>query len=400
MQVPEGWSIEKFGNFAEFRNGLNFRKSSIGESVKIVGVSDFQSYSTLEDFSNLETINVENKLNDNDLLIDNDLLFVRSNGNRKLIGRCLFFPKVNEKLSFSGFTIRARIFRQDLLPKYISNLFRTNYAKNQIQLEGRGTNISNLNQQILSNFQFPFPPHAEQEKIAEILSTWDHAIEQTERLKANAETHKQALMQQLLTGKKRFPEFEGEWRKVRLSDYVAISNAKTTINDELPIITSSRKGIFLQEDYFKKQVASTNNIGYKIVPRGFITYRSMSDDGIFVFNRQNILDNTMVSPAYGVFQFININADFALELINSSNMLFEFNKLSQGGTRISLKTNSFKEIYIKVPSLEEQQKIAAVLNTADREIELLAQKLDYLKTEKRALMQQLLTGKRRVKVDG
>ena len=83
MQVPEGWSIEKFGNFAEFRNGLNFRKSSIGESVKIVGVSDFQNYSTLEDFSNLETINVENKLNDNDLLIDNDLLFVRSTGNKK-----------------------------------------------------------------------------------------------------------------------------------------------------------------------------------------------------------------------------------------------------------------------------------------------------------------------------
>lgn len=394
MRVPEGWEKTRLKNIADITSGATPLRSNpkywLDGEIPWVTTAEIKFNTILY---TEEKITSEALKETSIKLYPIDTLLMAMYGQGVTRGKV---AKLGVKATTNQACAAILLDNQQYCIDYFFHYLIFNYEKIR-GLSNLGSQ-SNLNLGIIGSLIITIPPLAEQEKIAEILSTWDHAIEQTERLKANAETHKQALMQQLLTGKKRFPEFEGEWRKVRLSDYVAISNAKTTINDELPIITSSRKGIFLQEDYFKKQVASTNNIGYKIVPRGFITYRSMSDDGIFVFNRQNILDNTMVSPAYGVFQFININADFALELINSSNMLFEFNKLSQGGTRISLKTNSFKEIYIKVPSLEEQQKIAAVLNTADREIELLAEKLDHLKTEKRALMQQLLTGKRRVKV--
>src|SRR5690606_4095902 len=102
------------------------------------------------------------------------------------------------------------------------------------------------------------------------------------------------------------PGFEGEWKLKKLADFVKVSNNKSEVNDQYPVITSSRKGIFLQTEYFKKQVASEINIGYKIVPRGYITFRSMSDDGIFIFNKQDILDNSIISPAYGVFEFKNL----------------------------------------------------------------------------------------------
>ena len=112
----------------------------------------------------------------------------------------------------------------------------------------------------------------------------------------------------------------------------------------------------------------------------------------------------LISPAYKVY---TIKKGFDISYIKHFVRSFEFNRVLVGSSilgasivRRNFDSVAFDNWKLKLPSLEEQQKIAAVLNTADREIELLAEKLDYLKTEKRALMQQLLTGKRRVKVDG
>lgn len=271
-------------------------------------------------------------------------------------------------------------------------------------LSRQGAGRYKLNKASLEKIPLLLPPLQEQQKIAVILSTWDKAIETTEKLINNSQMQKRALMQQLLTGKKRLLDengvrFSGKWEKVPLSSKIIFSNLKSTKKNEYPIITSSRKGIFLQEDYFKKQVASENNIGYKVVPRDYITYRSMSDDGIFVFNKQTILDTAIISPAYGVFKFINLDASFGLYAINSKHMMGKINTFSQGGTRIALKTSVLSNIKIHIPSLLEQKKIAEVISSADREIELLQAKLEHLKQEKKALMQQLLTGKRRVVIN-
>lgn len=125
----------------------------------------------------------------------------------------------------------------------------------------------------------------------------------------------------------------------------------------------------------------------------------MSDDGVFVFNIQEFLDCSIVSPAYGVFYASEVDSKFLLELINGNRFRAEIDKLSQGGTRISLKTSSFKDLYLTVPDVEEQRAIASVLTTADKEIQALQQKLNCLRQEKKALMQQLLTGNLRVSVE-
>src|SRR5205807_2409504 len=103
-----GWSEGRLGELATFRNGINFTKSSTGESVQIVGVRDFQNdfWAPLD---NLETVTTDGTLPASDMLKENDLLFVRSNGNLELIGRCLLVGPVAQNIAHSGFTIRARM---------------------------------------------------------------------------------------------------------------------------------------------------------------------------------------------------------------------------------------------------------------------------------------------------
>lgn len=218
--VPNGWSHTVLGNIADFKNGLNFTKADTGEEIKIVGVGDFKDFSELRSTDHLETVFVNNKVKKEELLQSGDLLFVRSNGNKELIGRCLFFPKITERLSFSGFTIRGRVNPSKALPEYVASIARSSIMKQQISRNGGGTNISNLSQQILSDIAIQLPSLPEQKKIAQILSTWDKAITTTEQLLANSQQQKKALMQQLLTGKKRFPGFNDRWKKLTLSQFL------------------------------------------------------------------------------------------------------------------------------------------------------------------------------------
>ena len=116
--VPDGWNMSSLGEVMDFKNGLNFKKEDAGEAIKIVGVKDFKGFTELMDFQSLDMIKVADKIKDDELLKSGDLLFVRSNGNKDLIGRCLYFPSVEEKLSFSGFTIRGRVSSEMAITEY------------------------------------------------------------------------------------------------------------------------------------------------------------------------------------------------------------------------------------------------------------------------------------------
>jgi len=166
----EGWEERRLGDLVTFRNGINFTKSSRGDSVKIVGVKDFKNnfWSPLD---NLDTVTTDGTLRDTDKLKENDLLFVRSNGNMELIGRCLLVGAVTEKITHSGFTIRARLSGDGLLPKYLCHYLKSNNARREMIDSGIGTNIKSLNQATLSALVIPFPSSAEQGRIVEQIET-------------------------------------------------------------------------------------------------------------------------------------------------------------------------------------------------------------------------------------
>jgi type I restriction enzyme S subunit len=174
------WPTRQLGELAEFRNGVNYNKNSFGYGVKVVGVSDFQDY-TKPRYSELDQINPEGIVTERNILRDGDIVFVRSNGNRELIGRSLFIEAPPEEVTHSAFTIRLRFSSSDVYPKFYAYCFRTPLVRKGLTAYGGGTNISNLNQDILRSLVVPVPPLSVQRRIAGILSAYDDLIENNQR---------------------------------------------------------------------------------------------------------------------------------------------------------------------------------------------------------------------------
>ncbi|MFD1805077.1 restriction endonuclease subunit S [Pasteurella oralis] len=398
--LPSGWERKKLGDLMKFKNGLNFTKSDSGEAIKIVGVTDFKNFTELKTTENLDIVNVEGKVKNDELLYSGDLLFVRSNGNKDLIGRCLYFPFVNEKLSFSGFTIRGRVVNENTYSKYISIFSHSFWMKQQIKKKGGGTNISNLSQQILNDIWINLPPLSEQTKIADILSTWDKAIQTTEQLLANSQQQKKALMQQLLTGKKRLKGFSGERRKTKLINLLKEEKARNRDNQVTRVLSvTNHSGFVLPEDQFSKRVASEDISNYKIVKKGQFAYNP-SRLNVGSFARLDKFGDSTLSPMYVVFSIKSkeLDSDFFLYWMQSHEAKQRINNSTQGSVRESVGFDALCSFPFALPPLSEQQKIAQILSTQDHEIDTLQQKLACLKQEKKALMQKLLSGKVRVKV--
>jgi len=170
------WPMVRLSDLAEFRNGVNYNKNSFGLGVKVVGVSNFKDYLKPR-YTELEQIKPDGVVTERNILRDGDIVFVRSNGNRELIGRSLFIEKPPEEVTHSAFTIRLRFTSSEVNPKFYAYCFRTPVIRQALTAQGGGTNINNLNQDILNALEVPLPPLPVQQRIAGILSTYDELIE-------------------------------------------------------------------------------------------------------------------------------------------------------------------------------------------------------------------------------
>ncbi|GAB5993705.1 restriction endonuclease subunit S [Aeromonas enteropelogenes] len=203
-QCGDGWTEKPLGEMATFRNGVNFTKSSQGEPIKILGVKDFQDYYWAP-LNSLDSIIPDGILPDSDTLQQNDIVFVRSNGNPELIGRCLLIGEVQERTTFSGFTIRARRFTEEVLPQYLCHFLKSSHIRRELVDGGNGANIRSLNQGALSKLRINFPVAlSEQEKIVEQLETMQSETQHLESLYqrkiAALDELKLSLLQQAFSG--------------------------------------------------------------------------------------------------------------------------------------------------------------------------------------------------------
>lgn len=180
MAVEGKWPTKRLGDLAEFRNGVNYNKSSFGVGIKVVGVSNFQDY-TKPRYADLDQINPKGIVTERNILRDGDIVFVRSNGNRELIGRSLFIERPPQEITHSAFTIRLRFTAPEVHPKFYAYSFRTPLIRQALTAQGGGTNINNLNQDILNDLKVPFPPLQVQRQIASVLSAYDDLIENNQR---------------------------------------------------------------------------------------------------------------------------------------------------------------------------------------------------------------------------
>ena len=260
----------------------------------------------------------------------------------------------------------------------------------EFERQAVGSTIKTIGLPYFKKLKIALPPFAEQKKIAQILLTWEKTITTTEKLLANSEQQKKALMHQLLTGKKRFIGFCNEWEKLHLRDCAnCLDNKRIPLNSEqrqkiqgsIPYWGANGVVDFVNEYIFDETIVLLAEDGgyfdeYKTRPIANISYGKC-----WVNNHAHILcskDNCITEWLYYSLVHKNIKA-----FVN-------------GGTRAKLNKNDMMQILIPLPPLDEQKRIIKTLSTVDREIENIKQQLNYLKQEKKALMQQLLTGKRRV----
>lgn len=166
----------KLGEVAEFRNGVNYNESNFGTGIKIINVANFKDYSK-PNYEELSEINPNELIKEDDLLQNGDIVFVRSNGNKNLIGRSLYIDEIEDGLTYSAFCIRARFTSKECNPRFYAYLFKTNLIRKTLSSQGNGTNISNLNQKILNNLVVPKPSIDKQNKIVSLLSRYDDLIE-------------------------------------------------------------------------------------------------------------------------------------------------------------------------------------------------------------------------------
>ena len=188
-----------------------------------------------------------------------------------------------------------------------------------------------------------------------------------------------------------------DWKEVHIANCISEHTQKTTISNQYPVLTSSRKGLMLQTEYFSnRQVTTEDNIGYNILPFGYITFRSRSDDGRFHFNQNKIIEKGIISYFYPVFSFREtVSSEFMLELLNYS-IYRRMYPYMEGTAQQVLSLGKLGKLVYYLPTLSEQTKIATILTTQDKVIELKEKRLAEKQRQKKYLMQQLLTGKKRL----
>lgn len=399
--LPEGWKEIFLGNILDFKNGLNADKAAYGHGCKFVNVMDVINNTIIKHENIIGKVNTTAKNIDLFKLKYGDILFNRTSETKEEIALSSVY--MDHSLAvYGGFVIRGRPKNSNINTDFSLYFFQSPSFRNQAIKSAQGVVRANIGQDSLSRILLPLPPLPEQKKIAAILSTWDRAIEGTEKLLANSQQQKKALMQQLLTGKKRLPGFTGEWKKTNIGNIAKEISIRNKNRKNYPVISCTKtKGFVDSLSFFNKKVYSDDLSGYKIISRNQIGFPSNHvEEGSI--GLQNLHDDAIVSPIYTVFS-MEENADplfvFAVLKTDHYRQIFAAATNSSVDRRGSLRWSAFSQIKINLPSLPEQQAIAAVLTTADEEITTIESDLSRLRQEKKALMQQLLTGKRRVKVD-
>ena len=191
----------------------------------------------------------------------------------------------------------------------------------------------------------------------------------------------------------RFAGFFERWTEKKLEDFLIQYNEVTTTNNQYPVLTSSRKGIFFQTDYYDgHQIASVDNTGYNVVPRGYFTYRHMSDDEVFHFNINDIADFGIVSTLYPVFTTThNINSKFLQYKLNYGKEFPRYAVLQkQGGSRTYMYFNKLKNLHLLLPpTSDEQASISGFLVSVDTYISQHQSKLEKLENLKSSMIEKL-----------
>ena len=403
--VPKGWSLVEAQDICtSISVGVVIKPSQYYVSAES-GVKAFRSANVREGFINdtdwVYFSEEGHKANKKSHLKTGDVLIVRSG----LPGvACVVTP------AFEGFNaidiVIARPNQDKVIPEYLCAYTNSHIGKSQVlNLQG-GMAQKHLNVGAYQTLKIKLPPLLEQKEISRIIGTWDKAITTTEKLLKNSQQQKRALIQELLGSpektKNRIPQ-----REFKHIYDIADRIQRKSDGGEHPVLTiSSLSGFVRQDEKYSRFMAGKSVENYILLRRGEFAYNkgnSKTYEFGCIFDLDSF-DAGLVPHVYVCFKLKpGLSHRYFKYLFEADYLKPQLGQLVYTGVRniglLNIKPSEFMNTKVPVPSLEEQERIADILHVASKQIIALEQKLACLKQEKKALMQQLLTGKRRITVD-
>lgn len=408
--VPNGWEVKKLNELCE----INPKKPS-KPSDELVSFISMSQVSEDGQILSTETKTYDEVSKGFTSFKDKDVLVAKITPCFENGKGALAHTLVNG-IGFGSTEFHVLRAKETTDPKFIYYLTRTDAfrAKGTMNMQGSAGH-RRVTTDFIQVYKINTPPLLEQQKIAKILSTWDKAISTTERLIENSTQQKKALMQQLLTGKQRLLDdsgkaFESEWEEYKLgdiTDFIRDGTHGTHERYESGVPMLSAKNItkqntvdfddapYISEDDYNKIHARYT------IESGDILLTVVGTLGRVALVPEELAEKFTLQRSVAIIRVAKgVCNQFLMQLFSSSDFTHLLHRKSNSTAQAGVYLGELGKLKILLPSFEEQQKIATVLTNADKEIELLEQQLADLQQEKKALMQVLLTGNKRVVVDG
>ncbi len=394
---PKGWVHCRFEDLFRLKHGFAFPSEGYSDQGThiLVTPGNFLEEGGFRHRGSDEKFFV-GPIPDDYVLNEDDVLVVMTEQAEGLLGSAAYIPATNRYLHNQRLGRVVDLDSRRLSKNYLCFLFNSLPVRRQISVTASGTKVRHTSPDKIGEVEVCLPPLPEQQKIADILGTWDEALEKLDALIAAKDRRKQALMQQLLTGQRRLPGFSKPWVKSKLSELFLNRTENNRLDLPLLSITADQ-GVVSRDSLTKRDTSSEDKSKYLRIAPGDIGYNTMR-----MWQGVSALSSLegIVSPAYTILAPTDrIDGKFAAHFFKLPHTISLFHRYSQGlvDDTLNLKFPAFAAIEVTVPAeVAEQRAIAAVLDTADAELLLLRQQRAALDQQKRGLMQQLLTGKKRI----
>ena len=410
--IPEDWEVIKFGDIFSFLKTYSYSRANLEitkneDSVLNIHYGDIHStYSSniLDVSKNLHLMpSIKSPNGSYELLMEGDLIIADASEDYEGICTSIEIQKLNNKKLTAGLhTFAARDLKDKTTLGFRCYILRNEIVSKELKKIATGTSVYGVSKKNLSKINIPLPPLAEQRKIADILSAWDKAIETTQNLIEKLQLRKKGLMQQLLTGEKRLPGFSGQCAETTLNNFIRITLRPITKPNQPYLASGLRshgKGIFHKPNFDPNSIAMDTL--YEVKENDLVVNITFAwEHAIAVASL--IDEGGLVSHRFPTYTFLNnkSNAQFFKYYFLQKRFKYLLSIISPGGAgrnRVMSKKD-FPKLKVLAPTFKEQTAIAQILSKADEEIEQSQQYLETIQQEKKGLMQQLLTGQKRVKL--
>lgn len=396
--IPENWQIKYMKELFDFKNGVNASKEKYGTGVKFINTLEVLNNSSIS-YSDIKgSVEVSKSTLEKNAVRKGDVLFNRTSETAEEIAKAAVYTG-EKTVIFGGFIIRATEKGDNFDINYKKYAFNTNLVRKEFIKRGQGISRINIGQNEMGSVPVLIFSKKEQEKIAEILMTWDNAIEQKELLLKECKKFKKGLMQKLFTREIRLDGFRDDWKEVKLKELSEVKTGTTPPTKEDSYYNGEYPWVTPTDINYNKYITKTERT---LTEKGLKKGRYVPKNSLLVTCIASIGKNCIITSEGSCNQQINAilpskyhSNEFLYYLIEQSkNYLLSF-----AGTTATniINKREFENLKFDIPSnLKEQEAIADILSTQDELIEAIENEIDLLKKGKKGLMELLLTGKLRV----